>query len=221
MLGTTRPPVQTTISWLRDQKWCTNVPLDSSNLQVYVNGALRGSSRGRGPLDDFWGYKACLGSFDLGGRYLRGFVDDFYIFNYAIQPDQIKDLLRIKCPGKSWRWMKKKKKTHSCCSCCFQEPVAKLKSTMVHVSFRVKSILHQKCSQKNIKCSNQCNISKVLPSGAKNLNPAYIYTITKSSISAGQKELARLFREHSYGALICDKWDSFHNFITRKVTRLV
>lgn len=74
---------------------------NSGEAKVYVNGALRGSSRGSGPLDDFWGYKACLGSFDLGGRYLRGFVDDFYIFNYAIQPDQIKDLLRIKCPGKS------------------------------------------------------------------------------------------------------------------------
>ena len=86
------------------QVWTeSNGPLDLPILQVYVNGALRGSARGSGPLDDFWGYKACLGSFDLGGRYLRGFVDDFYIFNYAIQPDQIKDLLRIKCPGKSRR----------------------------------------------------------------------------------------------------------------------
>ncbi|XP_022780705.1 uncharacterized protein LOC111321951 [Stylophora pistillata] len=70
----------------------------SGEAKVYVNGALSGTSRGYGALDDFWGYKACVGSFDLGGRYLRGFVDDFYIFNYAIEPDQIKDLLRIKCP---------------------------------------------------------------------------------------------------------------------------
>ena len=74
--------------------------------QVYVNGALRGSSRGYGALDDFWGYKACVGSFDLGGRYLQGFVDDFYIFNYAVEPGQIKDLLRIKCPERAVSWPK-------------------------------------------------------------------------------------------------------------------
>lgn len=75
--------------------------VSASYLQVYVNGALRGTSQGYGALDDFWGYKACLGSFDLGGRNLRGFVDDFYIFSYAIQPYQIKDLLRIKCPERT------------------------------------------------------------------------------------------------------------------------
>ena len=63
-----------------------------------MNGAVRGISRGYGPLDDFWGYKACLGSFDLGGRYLGGYLDDFHIFNYEVEPDQIKDLFRIKCP---------------------------------------------------------------------------------------------------------------------------
>ena len=68
---------------------------------MYVNGALRSVSRGFGPLDDFWGYKACVGSFDLGGRYLGGFVDDFYIFNYEVQPNQINDLLRIRCPKKT------------------------------------------------------------------------------------------------------------------------
>lgn len=73
----------------------------SGEAKVYVNGALRGSSRGYGALDDFWGYKACVGSFDLGGRYLQGFVDDFYIFNYAVEPGQIKDLLRIKCPKRA------------------------------------------------------------------------------------------------------------------------
>lgn len=51
---------------------------------MYVNGVLWGSLWGSGFFDDFWGYKVCLGSFDLGGRYLRGFVDDFYIFNYVI-----------------------------------------------------------------------------------------------------------------------------------------
>lgn len=79
-----------------------HLPFNSAfNHQVYVNGAVRGISRGYGPLDDFWGYKACLGSFDLGGRYLGGYVDDFHIFNYAVEPDQIKDLLRIKCPAKA------------------------------------------------------------------------------------------------------------------------
>lgn len=68
--------------------------------QVFVNGALRAMSKGYGHVDDFWGYKACVGSFDLGGRYLGGFVDDFHIFNYAIEPGQIKDILRIKCPTK-------------------------------------------------------------------------------------------------------------------------
>ena len=63
-----------------------------------MNGAVRGISRGYGPLDDFWGYKACLGSFDLGGRYLGGYLDDFHIFNYEVEPEQIKDLFRIKCP---------------------------------------------------------------------------------------------------------------------------
>ncbi|KAK2563931.1 EGF-like repeat and discoidin I-like domain-containing protein 3 [Acropora cervicornis] len=70
------------------------------DAKVYVNGALRAMSKGYGHLDDFWGYKACVGSFDLGGRYLGGFVDDFHIFNYAIEPGQIKDILRIKCPTK-------------------------------------------------------------------------------------------------------------------------
>ena len=64
-----------------------------------MNGEIKGAARGYGKLDDYWGYKACVGSFDLGGRYFGGAVDDFHIFNYVLEPNQMKDLLRIKCPG--------------------------------------------------------------------------------------------------------------------------
>ena len=66
-----------------------------------MDSLLRGSARGYGYLDQQWGYKASIGNFDLGGRYLRGWVDDFYIFDYVVSSKQIQQLLKIKCPGKS------------------------------------------------------------------------------------------------------------------------
>lgn len=70
-------------------------------FQVYVDSLLRGSSRGYGYLDQQWGYKASIGNFDLEERHLRGWVDDFYMFDYVVSTKQIEQLLTIQCPGKT------------------------------------------------------------------------------------------------------------------------
>lgn len=73
--------------------------------QVYIDGKVQGSSSGTGLLDDDWGYRASIGSFDFDGRFIRAKLDDFFMYDYEISPEQIQDLLSIKCP-------KKKQKKH-------------------------------------------------------------------------------------------------------------
>ena len=63
------------------------------------------------------------------------------------------------------------------------EPVVRLKSMVMHANFWVKPIGHQKCLQSSIKCSNRCNLSS---STFWSQELELIYSITKSSISAGR-----------------------------------
>ena len=70
----------------------------SFNFQIYVDGIEKGHSDGNGALDTDWGYKACVGSFDFDGRYLNGELDNFQMFNYAINDEfQIEKLTKTKC----------------------------------------------------------------------------------------------------------------------------
>lgn len=88
-------------------KYWTSLTIFVLILQVYIDGKLQAFSKGSGDaLDDDWGYKAAVGSFDFDGRYIRGKMDDFYMYDYEISPGQIKKLLSIKCP------QPKKKKLH-------------------------------------------------------------------------------------------------------------
>ena len=67
-------------------------------FQIYVDGIEKAHATGYGVLDTDWGYKACIGSFDFDGRYLNGEMDNFQMFDYAINDKfQIDNLIKSKC----------------------------------------------------------------------------------------------------------------------------
>ena len=65
-----------------------------------MDGELKASGEGLGPLDRDWGYKATIGSFDFYGRFLKGMLDEFYMFDYAISHQRVKSLINFKCTYK-------------------------------------------------------------------------------------------------------------------------
>lgn len=54
-------------------------------------------------LAEDWGYKASIGSYDFDERRLNGWIDEFIMYDYALNEDQIFHLLgKMRCPtGKS------------------------------------------------------------------------------------------------------------------------
>lgn len=54
-------------------------------------------------LAEDWGYKASIGSYDFDERRLNGWVDEFIMYDYALNEDQTFHLLgKMRCPtGKS------------------------------------------------------------------------------------------------------------------------
>ena len=64
----------------------------TKQAKVYINGQLRNQSIGDGPLSTDWATEACIGS-HIHSRPLRGSIDEFRIYNYALKPDEIKALV--------------------------------------------------------------------------------------------------------------------------------
>jgi len=67
---------------------------DSKTRQakVFINGEIRNQSLGEGALSRDWGVRAGIGNKEKG-RPLRGSIDEFRIYNYALKPDEIKALV--------------------------------------------------------------------------------------------------------------------------------
>jgi len=64
----------------------------TKQAKVFINGELRNQSIGEGQLSTDWATEACIGS-HLHHRPLRGSIDEFRIYNYALKPDEIKALV--------------------------------------------------------------------------------------------------------------------------------
>ena len=64
-----------------------------------MDGKERGSKEGRGLLASDWGYKASIGNYDFDKRQLIGWVDEFIIYDYALEEEQAFNLLgKMRCP---------------------------------------------------------------------------------------------------------------------------
>jgi len=64
----------------------------TKQAKVFINGEIRNQSLGDGALSRDWGVRAGIGNKEKG-RPLRGSIDEFRIYNYALKPDEIKALV--------------------------------------------------------------------------------------------------------------------------------
>jgi len=64
----------------------------TKQAKVFINGEIRNQSLGDGALSRDWGVRAGIGNKEKG-RSLRGSIDEFRIYNYALKPDEIKALV--------------------------------------------------------------------------------------------------------------------------------
>lgn len=69
------------------------------HFQVFIDGKEQGSNIGNGELSQDWGYKASIGYYDFDDRRINGWVDEFIIYDYALDEDQVFALLgKMRCP---------------------------------------------------------------------------------------------------------------------------
>jgi len=64
----------------------------TGQAKVFINGDIRNMSIGEGELSRDWGVRAGIGNHEKH-RPLRGAIDEFRIYNYALKPDEIKALV--------------------------------------------------------------------------------------------------------------------------------
>jgi len=64
----------------------------TKQAKVFINGEIRNQSLGDGALSRDWGVRAGIGNKEKN-RPLRGSIDEFRIYNYALKPDEIKALV--------------------------------------------------------------------------------------------------------------------------------
>lgn len=69
----------------------------TTQAKVFINGEIRNISVGSGELSRDWGVRAGIGNHEKH-RPLRGAIDEFRIYNYALKPDEIKALVSA-CKG--------------------------------------------------------------------------------------------------------------------------
>ena len=71
----------------------------TTQAKAYIDGTLRNQSIGSGELSRDWDTKVRIGNAQSGctpepcKRPLRGSIDEFRIYNYALTPDEIKALV--------------------------------------------------------------------------------------------------------------------------------
>jgi len=64
----------------------------TGQAKVFINGDIHNMSIGEGELSRDWGVRAGIGNHEKH-RPLRGAIDEFRIYNYALKPDEIKALV--------------------------------------------------------------------------------------------------------------------------------
>lgn len=64
----------------------------TGQAKVFINGEIKNQSIGEGELSRDWGVRAGIGNHEKH-RPLRGSIDEFRIYNYALKPDEIKALV--------------------------------------------------------------------------------------------------------------------------------
>ncbi len=53
-------------------------------------------------LSQDWGYKAAIGHYDFDDRRLDGWIDEFVIYDYALNDDQVFELIgKLRCSANS------------------------------------------------------------------------------------------------------------------------
>ena len=62
---------------------------------IYINGEIKNHSIGNGYLSRDWGAEAKIGNTKMS-RPLSGLIDEFRLYNYALSPEEIKQLFE-KC----------------------------------------------------------------------------------------------------------------------------
>ena len=62
---------------------------------IYINGEIKNHSIGNGYLSRDWGAEAKIGNTKMN-RPLSGLIDEFRLYNYALSPEEIKQLFE-KC----------------------------------------------------------------------------------------------------------------------------
>ena len=78
------------------------VTYDSAAMlaKVYVNGVLVKQKSASGDLSQDWGHFAGIGRHFYAGTYLSGLIDEFIIYNYALNDTEIKYLAQGRCSRK-------------------------------------------------------------------------------------------------------------------------
>ena len=64
----------------------------TKQAKIFINGEIRNQSIGDGQLSRDWGVRAGIGNKEKG-RSLKGSIDEFRIYNYALKNDEIKALV--------------------------------------------------------------------------------------------------------------------------------
>ncbi|XP_065684197.1 uncharacterized protein LOC100206840 isoform X1 [Hydra vulgaris] len=64
----------------------------TKQAKIFINGEIRNQSIGDGQLSRDWGVRAGIGNHEKN-RALRGSIDEFRIYNYALKSDEIKALV--------------------------------------------------------------------------------------------------------------------------------
>ena len=71
----------------------------TKQAKIFINGEIRNQSIGEGQLSRDWGVHAGISN-HVKHRALRGSIDEFRIYNYALKSDEIKALVSA-CKGGS------------------------------------------------------------------------------------------------------------------------
>lgn len=70
----------------------------TGHSKIYINGELRNMTNGGGLLSRDWMSRAGIGD-HKAGRPLMGFIDEFRIYNYALNKAEIEALAKLCLPG--------------------------------------------------------------------------------------------------------------------------
>lgn len=65
--------------------------------KVYINGDLKKRKSASGDLSQDWGHFAGIGFHFYEKTYLRGIIDEFMMYNYALKEEEIRFLAQGNC----------------------------------------------------------------------------------------------------------------------------